>query len=496
MRLKSLIFRSAIILISAILSQYSASCSHTHGLALFGTTLVIWNFLPIAHSVRNTKSGVDGKTAKNLLIDELLKKTEIGKPTQKELYTTTSGDGDLDPVKCFPKALCGVSSEVEQISRRKKNGLVSEYLILMKAVAKHPEFLEDLVSPSSSKTKNVKGTKKKKGQDSPQSDISPSDDASDSEEDDENDSDEEDEEADDLESEPVVKKKKKEPEEPKNDDDFHKAYLKEKVEMDKLLKETMEKDKKEQEQFWWGGGDRPPPREPWNNRPKPQAPNNRPWSFGFGGSGQRPRPSRPYFRKEEEATMPSDDDGSSASGFGGGIAGISTFFSNLFGFGATSLTNDPWFPSAARDLSGEVDETREILETALEIGKSFEKPSQCNEIFNACQYEYTELLYMIDDLRKNVRALVKESQDQGKQKKTTKGKKRKNAKSGLTTSQQMKYKSGRRRKPGKMSSVSGEVPDERYVIPVTPPKPEGFADTFQFSNVLSWLGIGGSSGKY
>lgn len=36
-------------------------------------------------------------------------------------------------------ALCGVSSEVEQISRRKKNGLVSEYLILMKAVAKYKQ---------------------------------------------------------------------------------------------------------------------------------------------------------------------------------------------------------------------------------------------------------------------------------------------------------------------------------------------------------------------
>jgi hypothetical protein len=58
----------------------------------------------------------------------------------------------------------------------------------------------------------------------------------------------------------------------------------------------------------------------------------------------------------------------------------------------------------------QVDETREILETALDIGNSFDKPSQCNEIFNACQYDYTELLYMIDDLRKNVRAKVKEEE--------------------------------------------------------------------------------------
>ncbi len=48
------------------------------------------------------------------------------------------------------------------------------------------------------------------------------------------------------------------------------------------------------------------------------------------------------------------------------------------------------------------------------------------------------------------------------------------------------------------SSISDEV-DERYeVIPVTPPEPQSsspFTDTFPFSNVLSWLGLGGS-GSY
>jgi hypothetical protein len=50
-----------------------------------------------------------------------------------------------------------------------------------------------------------------------------------------------------------------------------------------------------------------------------------------------------------------------------------------------------------------MDETKEILATAVEIGKGFDRPSQCNEIFNGCNYDYTELLYMIDDMRQILR---------------------------------------------------------------------------------------------
>lgn len=62
----------------------------------------------------------------------------------------------------------------------------------------------------------------------------------------------------------------------------------------------------------------------------------------------------------------------------------------------------------------QVSRTKEILETAIEIGKEFDQPSKCNEIFNACKFEYTELLYMIDDLRQNLRRKVRNGNDDKK----------------------------------------------------------------------------------
>lgn len=93
----------------------------------------------------NSHRGRDGgKPVKNHMIDDILKKAEVAKSKQKEQaqkLALTSTDDELDPIKCFPKALCGVSSEVEKISKRKKNGLISEYLILMKAVARYLKLL-------------------------------------------------------------------------------------------------------------------------------------------------------------------------------------------------------------------------------------------------------------------------------------------------------------------------------------------------------------------
>lgn len=42
---------------------------------------------------------------------------------------------EMDPLKCFPKALCGLSAESAAITRKRKNGLISDYIRLMKAVA-------------------------------------------------------------------------------------------------------------------------------------------------------------------------------------------------------------------------------------------------------------------------------------------------------------------------------------------------------------------------
>lgn len=44
-------------------------------------------------------------------------------------------DSEMDPLKCFPKALCGLSAESAAITRRRKNGLITDYIRLMKAVA-------------------------------------------------------------------------------------------------------------------------------------------------------------------------------------------------------------------------------------------------------------------------------------------------------------------------------------------------------------------------
>jgi len=496
---------------------------------------------------------------------------------QDDVASADSENADppgLDPVKCFPKALCGVSSEVEQISKRKKDGLVNEYLIIMKAISRHPDLLKDVVSapPLTSKKKK----------DKPESD-SPSDDTSDSEEDDEennNESEEEDEvdEEQDDEPAPVVKNekstkrrksKKKTDDVPKNDDDFNRAYLKEKLAMQKLVKNTMMND--DLDSFWDDGhptntkgrphhgphqgyGSNPHSHHSHHHqRPQGSSNNGRP-QWGFGGS--RPQSGPPnrgppsFFRRGEE--FPDSDSTASGSRF----SKITSFFTNLFGIGDTSLTNDYWFPSAARQLSGEVapgvavQETREILQTALDVGKTFDKPAQCNEMFNACPYEYTELLYMIEDLRKNVRKSVKEIEsigvlgkqedvkeiklkvereeedeegqrekpknkrkssssssssnvDKKKKKSTTKST---SSKTVSTSNKSKKKKKTNRRnnsnnavkKPSSMyssspystSDESGEFPD-RYVIPVTPPphKTTSFRDTFALPNVFSWLGF-------
>lgn len=211
---------------------------------------------------------------------------------------------------------------------------------------------------------------KSKGKDKPEDDISGN--TSGSEEDDENDSDEEEEDEDQEEDdEPAPSKKKKETP-PQTDEEFHKAYLKEKIEMDKLLKETMIKDEKDQNAQWWQEDDRPGPWARPQSRPQSR-PNTRPWGFsgngdsahdggyfgdngGYFGGGGGGRPSRrPYFRGDKEPIMSHDNHSGGSSYFASGpIAGISSFFNNLFGFGASSLTHDPWFPSAARDLTGDI----------------------------------------------------------------------------------------------------------------------------------------------
>jgi len=63
-----------------------------------------------------------------------------------------------------------------------------------------------------------------------------------------------------------------------------------------------------------------------------------------------------------------------------------------------------------------MDETKEILETAIEIGKGFDRPSQCNEIFNGCKYDYTDLLYMIDEMRHSLRDKASRGKRKGNKK--------------------------------------------------------------------------------
>jgi hypothetical protein len=226
-------------------------------------------------------------------------------------------------------------------------------------IHRNPEFLEDVVSTK-------KGKKKKNSKDVP------NDDASDSEEDDEdNESDEEEEEDDEDKNDDIQLV-------PKNEDEkFNKAYLKEKLEMEKLMEETMKKEQQENDKPWYNYDERPPPNA-WGGgggrprpRPKPSSSSsNKPWGYGGNNNGEgeerpdgppprrvRPGGFRPFFRgdkpSEPQYDYGSNNGGPSLTG------GITSFFSNVFGLGDQSLTNafnerQPWFASAARDLSGEV----------------------------------------------------------------------------------------------------------------------------------------------
>lgn len=50
----------------------------------------------------------------------------------------------------------------------------------------------------------------------------------------------------------------------------------------------------------------------------------------------------------------------------------------------------------------QVDKTKEILTTAIEIGETLRTPNQCNSLFNGCKYQYIELLHVIDDIRESL----------------------------------------------------------------------------------------------
>jgi hypothetical protein len=80
----------------------------------------------------------------NRIVEDLKEKAKRAQDANERNKKRTSSKGkispqddmEMDPMKCFPKALCGVSSEVAQISKRQKNGLITDYLLLMKAIAR------------------------------------------------------------------------------------------------------------------------------------------------------------------------------------------------------------------------------------------------------------------------------------------------------------------------------------------------------------------------
>lgn len=50
----------------------------------------------------------------------------------------------------------------------------------------------------------------------------------------------------------------------------------------------------------------------------------------------------------------------------------------------------------------QVDKTKEILTTAIEIGETLRTPNQCNSLFNGCKYQYIELLHVIEEIRESL----------------------------------------------------------------------------------------------
>jgi len=90
----------------------------------------------------NTRKEFDRRFSSSKLL--LHKKSRADTTTTNNAKATSKNNGtivdtkngtiaskDLDPLKCFPKALCGLSAENAIVARRRQQGLINDYFQLL-----------------------------------------------------------------------------------------------------------------------------------------------------------------------------------------------------------------------------------------------------------------------------------------------------------------------------------------------------------------------------